>query len=74
MKLISAHTLDGVEVRYKKLYLQLPFRLQYISIRLKWVGPESLGRFFTILYKGDNFREFLFVFMHTNPLLKWGLL
>ena len=32
----------------------------------------TLGTFSAILYKGDNFCEFLFVFMQTEPILKTG--
>ena len=37
-------------------------------------GLDTPGRLAAILYKGDNFCGFLFAFLHTNPLLKLGLL
>ena len=33
---------------------------------------NTLGGFSAILYKGDIFYDFLFVFMHTNPLSENG--
>ena len=35
---------------------------------------DALGRFSAILDKGDNVCDFLFVFMHTKPLLERCLL
>ena len=34
---------------------------------------DTLGRFFAISDKGDNFCDFLFALLHANPLLKRGL-
>ena len=35
---------------------------------------DILGTFPSILYKGDNFCDFLFAFLHTNLFLKRALL
>ena len=35
---------------------------------------DTLGEFPAISYRGDNFYDFLFTFLHINPLLKRGLL
>ena len=37
------------------------------SAKIALEGLDTLGRFSFILYKGDNFCDFLFVFLHTNP-------
>ena len=34
---------------------------------------DKLGRLFAILDKGDNFCDFMFAFLHTNPHVKSGL-
>ena len=33
-------------------------------------GPDTLGRFSVVLYKGENFFDFLFAFPCTKTLLK----
>ena len=33
-----------------------------------------MDRNYAIIYKGDNFCDFLFAFLHTKSLLKMGLL
>ena len=35
-------------------------------------GADTLGRV-SIFYKGDNICDFLYVFLHTKPLLERGL-
>ena len=35
---------------------------------------DTLGRFSAILYKPDNFCDFLFAFLNTKSLVKSGLL
>ena len=37
-------------------------------------GLDALGRFSAILFKGDNFYDFPFVFLNTKSLLKRDLL
>ena len=37
-------------------------------------GLDTLGRFSVIVYRGDNFCDFLFAFIHTQQLRKGGLL
>ena len=37
-------------------------------------GTDTLGRFSTIVCKGDNFYDFLFAFQHTELFLKSGLI
>ena len=37
-------------------------------------GLDTLGRFSTLVYKGDNFVDVLFNFPHTKTLLKRDLL
>ena len=45
---------------------------QCTNIHLR--GLDALDRFSVLLYRGDNSCDFLFPFLHTKPLLKWGLL
>ena len=33
-------------------------------------GRDTLGKFFTILHKGDNFCDFMFAFLYTKALIK----
>ena len=50
----------------------LPITLLRVS-RLQWVtgwGLDTSGRVFTITGKGDDFCDFPFAFLDTNPLLK----
>ena len=42
-------------------------QISYIEI-LK--GLDTLGIFSGIFFKGDNFHDFLFAFLHSKPLLK----
>ena len=43
---------------------------------IPWYADDKLrqldmpGRFFAIFHKGNNFCDFLLVFLHTNPILK----
>ena len=37
-------------------------------------GLDTSGRFFAISTKGDNYCDYQFVLLHTDPLLKRGLL
>ena len=44
----------------------------FIIVKLREM--DTLDRFSAIFHKGDNFCDFLFAFLSTNPLLKRGLL
>ena len=48
----------------------LPMLVLRLATEVSLRGPNTLGRFFTILYKEDNFCDFLFAFQYTDPLLK----
>ena len=47
-------------------------RQSYAMLNLR--GLDKLNRLFTTVYKGNNFCDFLFAFLHITPLLKIGLL
>ena len=44
----------------------------YYKFEIRFEGKDQLGRFTAILYKEDNFCDFLFAFLSTKPLLKKG--
>ena len=46
----------------------------YVVFKVSLRGLGTLGIFFKIRYKEDNFNDLLFVFLHTMGLLKRGLL
>ena len=45
-----------------------------VAARINLRDLITLGRISSILYKRDNFCDFLFAFLHTKTLLKWDLL
>ena len=44
------------------------------SRKYSWKKFDTLVRFSAAFYKGDNFCDFVFLFLHTKSLLKKGLL
>ena len=69
IELDSANRLEEAVVCYQE-------GLQLLITYLKGLFRElyTLGRSFAILYKGDDFLDFLFSCLHTGPLLRKGLL
>ena len=70
---------EGLKFWYDYLGLWLglqakprPMKLEESTQGLR--SMDTLHKFSAISYKGDNFYEFLFTFLHTNLLLKRGLL
>ena len=56
---------------FHKVFLANSITLYFIAV---YGGFVAHGSFSTIFYKGDNFCDFLYTFLHTKPLLKRGLL
>ena len=57
----------------KKCRLNTVSGSRYMSNQ-ELLGNGTLGWYPAIFYKGDNFHDYLFAFLHTKPLLKKGLL
>ena len=45
-----------------------------LKSRFCLIALDTLSRFSAILYKGDNYCDFLFALQHTKSLFKMGLL
>ena len=63
-----------LEVKFS-IYLNRRFFRNILQTFPAFKGTDYVWLFFsTIFYQGGNYCDFLFVFLHTKPLLKRGLL
>ena len=65
----------GVNIPWLVFFKPFVFITDFATVSLLILrGSDALGRNSAILYKGDNFWDFLFVFVRTKTLLNRGLL